>query len=196
MKTNFETYTYKVPTEIATSLINDDVSGLEDDDIKCLEKFRTMVYNQHGHANFSYDAENNNESFSSQNDFDNKGANCIELTLLVAVPYTKIDAIIENELNIRIRIKPCEDNIRDSFDSDVITEDQINKIYFKSMANDWYWCNIEVLASWGNIHVSDDLGACSYESEDDFKKTGYYLAMKTNCKDRMKVKLETLRGKK
>lgn len=38
----------------------------------------------------------------------------------------------------------------------------------------WAWCSIEVRGIWEGLTASDYLGGCSYDSEEDFKRGGYY----------------------
>lgn len=44
--------------------------------------------------------------------------------------------------------------------------------------NEWAWCTVQVRASYDEQSASEYLGCCSYESEEDFKKGGYYEDMK------------------
>lgn len=54
--------------------------------------------------------------------------------------------------------------------------------------NSWAWCGVRVRAWAGDVYGEDYLGACSYESEEDFRAGGYYEDMKL-------VALDDLRGK-
>jgi hypothetical protein len=48
--------------------------------------------------------------------------------------------------------------------------------------NDWAWCTVKVTARVEfDFFGVDYLGCCSYMSEDDFKKGGYYEDMKANA---------------
>lgn len=40
--------------------------------------------------------------------------------------------------------------------------------------DEWAWFCARVTVSWGSFSATDYLGCCSYESEEDFKKGGYY----------------------
>lgn len=40
--------------------------------------------------------------------------------------------------------------------------------------NEWAWCYVTITATWDDLVASDSLGCCSYESEADFRKGGYY----------------------
>lgn len=44
--------------------------------------------------------------------------------------------------------------------------------------NLWAWCTVEVRGTYHGITESDFLGCCSYKSEKDFKRGGYYDDMK------------------
>lgn len=43
--------------------------------------------------------------------------------------------------------------------------------------NPWAWCIVEVRGEYKGLSASEFLGGCSYESEDDFKRGGYYEDM-------------------
>lgn len=44
---------------------------------------------------------------------------------------------------------------------------------------DWAWCTVEIRASWNGLVATDSLGACSYDSEDDFiENSGYIESLK------------------
>jgi len=47
--------------------------------------------------------------------------------------------------------------------------------------NMWNWCNVEVTAEFNGLKHSDHLGACCYDSEEQFKKCAYYEDMKANA---------------
>lgn len=55
--------------------------------------------------------------------------------------------------------KACEDEIIERLNS----------------GDDWAWCCVEVRASYAGIDGADYLGGCSYASEKDFRKSGYYF---------------------
>lgn len=44
--------------------------------------------------------------------------------------------------------------------------------------NEWAWCTVVVEAHWEGLTGTDCLGGCSYRSEKDFRKGGYYEDMK------------------
>lgn len=45
----------------------------------------------------------------------------------------------------------------------------------------WAWCCVKVTAKWKHWRGVDYLGACSYESEADFKHGGYWEDMKSQA---------------
>lgn len=64
-------------------------------------------------------------------------------------------------------------------DTDRETE---NMIYEQlSNGNKWAWCMVKVTAKYKGIEGTDNLGGCSYKSEADFKKDGYYEDMKNQA---------------
>ena len=44
--------------------------------------------------------------------------------------------------------------------------------------NDWAWCSVRVTARWEGFEEHTYLGGCSYTSEEDFRKDGYFEDMK------------------
>jgi hypothetical protein len=47
--------------------------------------------------------------------------------------------------------------------------------------NEWAWCYVVVAARWGTFCGEDGLGHCSYRSEADFKRGGYWTDMKAQA---------------
>lgn len=45
----------------------------------------------------------------------------------------------------------------------------------------WAWCCVKVVARWNGFEAFDTLGCCSYESEKDFKRGGYWEDMKAEA---------------
>lgn len=54
--------------------------------------------------------------------------------------------------------------------------------------NKWAWCHIQVTLVWHGIEASDDLGCCSYQDEEDFKKSDYFEDMIYICINRIREK--------
>lgn len=70
--------------------------------------------------------------------------------------------------------KECEDSIRADLEA----------------GNIWAWASIKVSARIGCIEGTNYLGMCSYKSEDDFRKDGYYLDMKGEALSDLRTELE------
>ena len=47
--------------------------------------------------------------------------------------------------------------------------------------NDWAWCTVKVTAWCDGLSASDYLGCCSYHSQEDFEKDGYFKDMQSEC---------------
>lgn len=47
--------------------------------------------------------------------------------------------------------------------------------------NDWAWCCVGVVCTYGNFKASTTLGGCSYKNETDFRNSEYYLDMVDEC---------------
>lgn len=77
---------------------------------------------------------------------------------------------------------PIKGNVMDSGDPDADGRAE-EKVYNDYQANEWAWCCVCVVASWGEFRGEAFLGCCSYESEDDFRQGGYYddLANEALC---------------
>lgn len=58
--------------------------------------------------------------------------------------------------------------------------------------NPWAWCCIGVIAEWNGFKAHDYLGCCSYENEEDFKESGYYVDMKVEALKKLNDDLETM----
>jgi hypothetical protein len=62
--------------------------------------------------------------------------------------------------------------------SECMSYDEIEDLMYEaSRENVWKWCRVEVKGTYKGLEASEYLGACSYESEEDFKKDGYYEDM-------------------
>lgn len=73
--------------------------------------------------------------------------------------------------------KSCEDWIRDQLKA----------------GNEWAWCTVRVRVKWGDFSVvAGPLGHCSYESEEDFKKGGYYEDMRKEALEELNSNLERM----
>ena len=63
--------------------------------------------------------------------------------------------------------------------------------------NPWAWCTVRVSVSTeiaGMTFQRDNyLGGCSYKSEEDFKKCGYFTDMVAECSDDLAEDLKNLR---
>lgn len=80
---------------------------------------------------------------------------------------------------------PIESNLVDSGDKDLDQQEEQKVINDFNSGNPWAWCTIKVTAFIDGCPVKgvDYLGGCSYKSEDDFKKDGYYEDMCQQAKD-------------
>lgn len=77
-----QTLEFTLPDWSLSALINGDYSGLNDEDIKKIEKFTSSVVENYGNAFFTVN-EVSNLGFLSCNDIDNLGANCTTAYLLI-----------------------------------------------------------------------------------------------------------------
>jgi hypothetical protein len=58
--------------------------------------------------------------------------------------------------------------------------------------NIWAWCTVKVTASWKGFTGTDYLGCCSYKSEKDFIRGGYYEDMQRTALNELNVELSII----
>lgn len=82
--------------------------------------------------------------------------------------------------DIQFTIEALEEDIH-PFEmlSECTSEKECDDLYSESVgSNIWKWCTVSVKGTYKGLESIDYLGACSYESEEDFVKTsGYYEDM-------------------
>jgi hypothetical protein len=88
-----------------------------------------------------------------------------------------IKPLTESEVEFTIEIESSDIDPRKEFDDAEMSAKVIADMQF----NPWAWCDVKVTARWENWTGVDYLGACSYESEADFKADDYYSDMKRNA---------------
>lgn len=76
----------------------------------------------------------------------------------------------QDELEVRGNALASGDDAEDTR-----TEDEI--IARLDSGDVWAWATVKVTATWSGFEGSDTLGACSYESEENFKADGHYTDM-------------------
>jgi hypothetical protein len=87
---------------------------------------------------------------------------------------------ILSNIDITIEAIPEHEHPRDCFDDEQHIKD-VCELYSWTV---WGWCTVKVTAKWNGIEESVYIGACSYESEDDFiKNSGYFEDMKKEAID-------------
>lgn len=80
-----------------------------------------------------------------------------------------------DEVTFRIELHPCD---LDVFEE--LSECYGSRLEVQAMLDEcgeWGWCDVEVVATWGQWAGSAYLGGCSYESESDFMACDYYADM-------------------
>lgn len=102
----------------------------------------------------------------------------------------KIEALQE-DLQIEGNVLASGDKAEDKMAEQSVI-DQLNS------GNYWAWCTIKVTAHVEGIpevEGTDYLGGCSYKSEKDFKKDGYYKDMCNTARDDLMTQLKSLKIK-
>ena len=68
----------------------------------------------------------------------------------------------------------------------------IDKVLLDGGANPWLWCCVKVTAKFEGLKGTTYLGGCAYESEDDFKKGGYYEQMQDEVFEELKSQVDNI----
>jgi hypothetical protein len=98
---------------------------------------------------------------------------------------------VEFEIECMPEDMPVKGNCS-AIDEDTDREPE-NMIYEQlDSGNEWAWCCVKVTASYKGVTGTDYLGGCSYKSENDFKKDGYYKDMKQQAFNDLISQLEDL----
>jgi hypothetical protein len=99
----------------------------------------------------------------------------------MAKKTTYIRKITKGEVKFTIRAEMDETPVRGNAlasGDDAEDRKQEDEIIGRLDAGDvWAWANVTVVARWRSFQGSDNLGACSYASEEDFKTDGYFEDM-------------------
>lgn len=80
---------------------------------------------------------------------------------------------------------PVEGNAMASGDDSADRECEAEILERLDRGDLWAWCYVRVTATWGEFSGSDGLGECSYRSEADFKRGGYWEDMRAEAYDRL-----------
>lgn len=94
---------------------------------------------------------------------------------------TTLRDLREDEVEFEIELLEEDVPVRGHFAGDEPEEDRKmeDEILRRLDAGDqWAWCCVKVVARWNGFEAFDTLGCCSYESEEDFKRDGYWEDMK------------------
>jgi transposase-like protein len=105
--------------------------------------------------------------------------------------FTTFD-IIEEEVHIELEALPEHDTIRGNaiFSGDADIDKKVEDSIAEALEyNEWAWCCAKVTASALEEECSTYLGHCSYRSEEDFIKSGYYEDMVAEATEEL---IETL----
>lgn len=78
-----KTITYTIPARFLPLIFNDDISGLDDDDVKEWEKFVSDEQLSEAQGHWSYDSEDYGEYFSWSNDVTNLGDNVVDIQWVI-----------------------------------------------------------------------------------------------------------------
>lgn len=68
----------------------------------------------------------------------------------------------------------------------------IAQIRKKADWNPWVWCTVKVTGHYKCLYEFEYLGACSYESVEDFKAGGYYEDMQLAILDKLNMSVKAI----
>lgn len=88
-----------------------------------------------------------------------------------------VEFVLECEpehIDIRGNLTVSDDPVQDRKDEDKVIH-QLNS------GNQWAWCCAKMTAKYKGFEGVDYLGGCSYESEENFRKDGYFEDMKVQA---------------
>lgn len=120
---------------------------------------------------------------------DNNRRNNFMRTIRIKVPaISQVDFTIEampEDIPFEGNCSAIDDET-DKANEDMIREQLDN-------GNEWASCTVKVTASYKGLQAEDYLGGCSYKSEADFKKDGYYQDMMNNTYADIVKQIEALK---
>ncbi len=102
----------------------------------------------------------------------------------VNISSFKIRPLTAADVEFRLACEEEEESPAGHFASGDAEQDKENVreiIRGLQRGNQWAWCCAKVTAVWNGFEGSDYLGACNYESEEDFKAGEYYEQMKVDA---------------
>jgi hypothetical protein len=98
-----------------------------------------------------------------------------------------------DEVSIEIEVEPEDSSVYYHFATDDPERDRAEEVSIDKRAragDEWAWCCVTVRATWNGIVGEDNLGCCSYEDEEDFKRGGgYYDDMVNNAIDALNMEV-------
>lgn len=104
-------------------------------------------------------------------------------------------------VTVQLNYWPCSDSIEGSFASGEEDVDRDNVQWVRDQlrdGNEWAWCDVKVTVTWKDWKADSTLCACTYESEKDFRESGYYSDLVDECLNgmatRMFLVVEELQG--
>lgn len=89
----------------------------------------------------------------------------------------KVRELTADEVEFTLSVEDEVDSVEGHFASGDKEADLKMEADIKSRiasGDTWAWCTVTVKATWRNFEGVDGLGACSYDSEEDFKQVGGY----------------------
>lgn len=87
---------------------------------------------------------------------------------------------VSSKVNYSIECLPEDEGPEGHFGYATEEENQeaIRYVYKLADQTPWGWCRVKVTAERNGVEGHDYLGGCSYRSEKDFKRGGYWMDMK------------------
>jgi hypothetical protein len=101
-----------------------------------------------------------------------------------------IKQIIKDKAKITFEALPEDTRPEDYFDTQAL----IDHVISESKHNPYAWFVAKVTVEFNGLTATDYLGACSYESESDFMRDGYYADMVNVCIDEIAKQVSQIRA--
>jgi hypothetical protein len=106
---------------------------------------------------------------------------------------------MKSQIKYRIECQPEHISIEGNASAiDPVTDAEIVAEIYRQLeaGNEWAWCTVKVTAyiPGTDLEESDYLGGCSYKSQRDFERSGYFADMKLQAKTFLLQKLDAIKA--
>jgi hypothetical protein len=92
-------------------------------------------------------------------------------------------------VTIKVRVEEETDSPYGHFEN----RDQAKEVIKRANGNIWGWCTVWVTVSWEGFSGEDNLGCCSYDSEEEFRADAYYSDLVNQALDQLNKDVDKAR---